>query len=426
MKQYHKPNQDTIKHIVKRPQIDTASLSSVVDDVFENIEKRGDDALLDYTERFDKIRLDNLIVSSAELKGAQHALPAALTKAIQQAYQNINTFHKGQESALSKTHTQDGVICWQQAVPIEKVGLYIPGGTAPLFSTVLMLAIPATLAGCTEIILSTPPNAYGQIHPAILYTAQLCGITTIVKAGGAQAIAAMCIGTESVAKVDKLFGPGNQYVTAAKQKAFERGTAIDMPAGPSEVLVFADETGNPAYIASDLLAQAEHGVDSQVIFVTTESTLLDEVKKHIDQQQKELPRRDITAKALDHSHAVSFDNSDDAFEFINDYAPEHLIISADASEQYISKIKNAGSVFLGHFTPESAGDYASGTNHTLPTNGHAKAFSGVNLDAFVKKITYQQISETGLTGLGETIIQMAEAEQLQAHANAVKIRLNRS
>lgn len=426
MNHYHNPDQETIELIKKRPQMDTSTLSAIVDDVFENIEQRGDAALIEYTERFDKIRLENLFVSSGELEGAKHALPIALKQAIKQAYQNINAFHKSQQSEITKVNTQAGVVCWQQAVPIDKVGLYIPGGTAPLFSTVLMLAIPAQLAGCSEIILSTPPNMHGQIHPAILYTADLCGISTIIKAGGAQAIAAMSTGTKSISKVDKLFGPGNQYVTAAKQKAFEKGTAIDMPAGPSEVLVFADATGEPAFIASDLLAQAEHGVDSQVIFVTTDKKLIDEVSAQIKNQQDELPRKEITAIALDHSHAVCFDDADIAFDFINDYAPEHLIISADEPNQYIAKIKNAGSVFLGHFTPESAGDYASGTNHTLPTGGHAKAFSGVNLDAFVKKITYQQISKNGLSDLGETIIQMAEAEQLQAHANAVKIRLKQS
>lgn len=426
MNSYHNPDSATIQQIVKRPQMDTTTLAAVIDDVFQNIETRKDEALMDYTERFDKIRLDALRATSAELKGAEHALPMALKAAIQQAHHNITVFHEKQRTESIKVQTQPGVMCWQQAVPIDRVGLYIPGGSAPLFSTVLMLAIPAKLAGCSEIVLCSPPNMHGQIHPAILYTAQLCGVTTVIKAGGAQAIAAMSMGTESVPKVDKLFGPGNQYVTAAKQKAFEKGTAIDMPAGPSEVLVFADETGDPAFIASDLLAQAEHGVDSQVILATTKVDLINQVLEQINQQEAQLPRQEITSIALDHSHAVSFDDVDTAFAFINEYAPEHLIISADDPDPYIPMIHNAGSVFLGHYTPESAGDYASGTNHTLPTNGHAKAFSGVNLDAFLKKITFQQISDTGLDNLGPTIIQMAEAEQLQAHANAVKIRLDRS
>lgn len=426
MNQYQNPDSKTIAQICLRPQMDTSKLTKTISDIFENIGKSGDQALLEYTERFDKIKLDNLLVSQAEFDGAENAIPIALKNAIQNAYQNILRFHSTQKSEAVKIETQAGVVCWQESVAIQKVGLYIPGGTAPLFSTVLMLAIPAKIAGCEDIILCSPPNEYGIINPAILYAAKLCGVTKMVKAGGAQAIAAIAIGTKTVPKVDKIFGPGNQYVTAAKQKAFEMGTAIDMPAGPSEVLVFADETGNPGYIASDLLAQAEHGVDSQVVFVTTEADLVDQVIQEIDTQQRALPRREITKIALQHSHAVHMNSVESAFEFINEYAPEHFIISSNKSEEYIGFIKNAGSVFLGNYTPESAGDYASGTNHTLPTNGHAKAFSGVNLDSFLKKITFQQISKIGLEGLGETIIQMAEAEQLQAHANAVKIRTTHS
>lgn len=424
MNRYHNPDQEMIEEICTRPHIDTSSLTKTINQIFDAIKNSGDQALIEFTEAFDKIKLEDQLVSEAEFSGAQNSLPASLITAINCAYQNIKTFHETQQTETVKVETQSGVMCWQESVAISRVGLYIPGGTAPLFSTVLMLAIPAQIAGCKEIILCTPPDAYGQIHPAILYAAKLCGIRKMIKAGGAQAIAAMAIGTETVPRVHKIFGPGNQYVTAAKQKAFESGTAIDMPAGPSEVLVFADSTGNPAFIAADLLAQAEHGVDSQVIFVTTESQLVDKIIHEIDKQQITLPRREITATALAHSHAMSFDTVDSAFEFINEYAPEHFIISSDSADQYLSFIQNAGSVFIGHYTPESAGDYASGTNHTLPTNGHAKAFSGVNLDAFVKKITFQQITEIGLKGLSDTIIHMAEAEQLQAHANAVKIRLS--
>ena len=423
MNQSHNPNLEEVSQICQRPLMDMSNLSTLISDIFENIQEKGDAALLEYTARFDRVKLERLLVSESELNSGEHTLTIELKSAIQNAYQNIHTFHNTQLSESIKVETQQGVMCWQQSVPILKVGLYIPGGTAPLFSTVLMLSIPAIIAGCEEIILCTPPNENGQINPAILYTAKLCGVTKIVKAGGAQAIAALALGTETVPKVDKIFGPGNQYVTAAKQKAFELGTAIDMPAGPSEVLVYADETAKPAFIAADLLAQAEHGVDSQVIFVTTKSDLVSQVLVELESQQKELPRQEITKVALEHSHAVSFDSLDVAFDFINDYAPEHLIICSDKSEEYLTKIKNAGSVFLGNYTPESAGDYASGTNHTLPTNGHAKAFSGVNLDAFVKKITFQKISQEGLVKLGDTIIVMAEAEHLQAHANAVKIRI---
>ncbi len=423
MNRYHKPTREEISTICTRPAMDVSALAETVNHIFQKITQYGDAALLDFTEKFDKIKLDHLLVSESEIMGAANSIPVHLQKAITIAHGNITRFHQMQQSEIIKVETSEGVSCWQKSVPIEKVGLYIPGGTAPLFSTVLMLAIPATIAGCEEIVLCTPPDQYGAIHPAILYTAHLCGVTTIVKAGGAQAIAAMSIGTHTVTKVDKIFGPGNQYVTAAKMQAFASGTAIDMPAGPSEALVFADETGHPEFIASDLLSQAEHGVDSQVIFVTTDESLVDRVEAAIEEQISSLPRQEIASLSLAHSHAVSYEDADAAFAFINEYAPEHFIISSDQSESYIDRIKNAGSVFLGNYTPESAGDYASGTNHTLPTNGHAKAFSGVNLDSFCKKITFQHISEQGLAGLGQTIIDMAEAEQLQAHANAVKIRL---
>jgi len=424
MNRYLNPDQDTIIKICQRPAMDVSSLQGTIDLVFSSITSMGDEALIDFTEKFDKIRLESLFVADSEITGAINSVPESLKKSIAHAYDNIRKFHEMQQSELVKVETTTGVTCWQKSVAIDKVGLYIPGGTAPLFSTVLMLAIPAQIAGCEEIVLCTPPDTYGNINPVILYTAQLCGVTTIIKAGGAQAIAAMSIGTESVTKVDKIFGPGNQYVTAAKMKAFQSGTAIDMPAGPSEVLVFADVSGQPDFIASDLLSQAEHGVDSQVIFVTTDESLLDKVEASITSQIALLPRQEIAQFALENSHMILMGDTASAFDFINEYAPEHFIISSDKSESYIDLIKNAGSVFLGNYTPESAGDYASGTNHTLPTNGHAKAFSGVNLDSFCKKITFQHITQEGLKELGNTIIDMAEAEQLQAHANAVKIRIN--
>jgi histidinol dehydrogenase len=423
MNVYENPSQEIIQQLIKRPALEVDDLRAIISDVFEEVKVNGDDALKSYTQKFDKVLLDDVKVSEAEINGAKNSLPLALQQAIKDAYQNIKRFHQSQCSEVIKVETQPGVTCWQKAVPIEKVGLYIPGGTAPLFSTVLMLTIPAQLAGCEQIVLCTPPDAYGNIHPAILFTAQLCGVDTIFKVGGSQAIAALSQGTESIPKVYKIFGPGNQYVTAAKQKAVELGTAIDMPAGPSEVLVFADDTGKANYIASDLLAQAEHGVDSQVVFVTTDQSLIPLVKEEVVKQLNTLPRKEIAEIALSQSHAVFISDDLHAFDFINEYAPEHFIISSDRASEYISMIKNAGSVFIGNFTPESAGDYASGTNHTLPTNGHAKAFSGVNLDAFMKKITFQEINREGLKGLGQTIIAMAEAEQLKAHANAVRIRL---
>lgn len=423
MNVYVNPSKESIKQLIKRPALEVNDLRAIINDVFEDIRVNGDDAVKSYTQKFDKVMLDDLKVSEAEIVGAKNGLPITLQKAIKVAYKNIKRFHQTQYSEVVKVETQPGVTCWQKAVPIEKVGLYIPGGTAPLFSTVLMLAIPAQLAGCENIVLCTPPDSFGNIHPAILFTAELCGVDTMYKVGGSQAIAALSQGTESIPRVSKIFGPGNQYVTAAKQKAVEIGTAIDMPAGPSEVLVFADDSGNARYIASDLLAQAEHGVDSQVVFVTTNKDLIPAVREEVDKQLIHLPRKEIAEIALSQSHSVFISDNQEAFDFINEYAPEHFIISSDHANDYISMIKNAGSVFIGNFTPESAGDYASGTNHTLPTNGHAKAFSGVNVDAFMKKITFQEINKEGLKGLGQTIITMAEAEQLNAHANAVKIRL---
>lgn len=423
MRRHTNPTSEIISEIVKRPQMDLTALSSTIEEIFNQIEINGDQAVLDYTEKFDKIALDHLAVLEAEVEGARNSIPLALKSAIQTAYSNITSFHESQQSDLIKVETIPGVTCWRKSIPIDKVGIYIPGGTAPLFSTVLMLAIPAQLAGCEEIVLCTPPNSYGIIHPAILYTADLCGIDKIFKVGGAQAIAAMSTGTPSIPKVYKVFGPGNQYVTAAKMKAFEKGTAIDMPAGPSEVLVYADETAQASFVASDLLAQAEHGVDSQVILVATTEAMIDNVMTEIERQIDRLPRKEIAKLALEHSHVVHINGKLEAFKFINNYAPEHLIIASDKASTYVDMIRNAGSVFLGNYTPESAGDYASGTNHTLPTNGHAKAFSGVSLDSFVKKITFQEISKAGIENLGGSIITMAEEEKLQAHANSVKVRL---
>jgi len=423
MKTWIKPTQHDIDVLVQRPSMDVSSLEATVNLIFSAVQENGDTAVKSFTEKFDKILLDELLVSEAELKGAENALPINLRTAILQAYKNIYTFHETQKSSTVIVETMPGVECWQKSIPITTVGLYIPGGTAPLFSTVLMLGIPAKIAGCKEIVLCSPPDAFGIINPAILFAAKLCGVTKIVKVGGAQAIAGMSIGTETIPKVDKIFGPGNQYVTAAKIKSFQNGTAIDMPAGPSEVLVFADDTADASFIASDLLSQAEHGVDSQVILVTTSKSLIEKTQTEIQKQLAVLPRKDMAKVALDHSHSVCFDSVEESFAFINTYAPEHFIISSDHAEQYYDLVENAGSVFVGHFTPESAGDYASGTNHTLPTNGFAKAFSGVNLDAYVKKVTFQKISESGIQNIGQTIITMAEAEQLQGHANAVKLRM---
>lgn len=423
MQKYENPATSTIQELILRPELDVKHLKDTINTIFEEVKANGDTALKTFTEKFDNVSLEVMQVTKAEIVEAKKQVPISLQEAIVNAFQNILRFHQKQLTKVVKVETQVGVTCWQKAVAIEKVGLYVPGGTAPLFSTVLMLAIPARLAECEEVVLCTPPDANGNIHPAILYTANLCGVNKIYKVGGAQAIAGMSIGTETIPQVYKIFGPGNQYVTAAKQKAAVLGTAIDMPAGPSEVLVFADDSGNAEYIASDLLSQAEHGEDSQVVFVTTKKELMSEVTAEVNKQVEAIPRKAIAKKALEKSHSIFFDNNDKAFDFINEYAPEHLIISSDHASDYVAKVKNAGSVFIGNFTPESAGDYASGTNHTLPTNGFAKAFSGVNMDAFVKKITFQEISESGLKALGSTIVEMAEAEKLIAHANAVKIRL---
>ncbi len=423
MKTIKYPRKENWGEILKRPVQKKDNLEAIVTDVFNEIKENGDFALKNFTKKFDGANLDHIQVSIEEIKEAEASTPSELKNAIDNAIRNIFNFHKAQEASEENVETQPGVECWRKVTPIEKVGLYIPGGTAPLFSTVLMLAIPAKIAGCTEIVLCTPPNKEGKINPVILYAAAAVGCSKIFKLGGIQAIGAMAYGTESVPSVYKIFGPGNQYVTAAKQLASLDGVAIDMPAGPSEVLVYGDETANPDFIASDLLSQAEHGADSQVIFVTCVESLIDEVKIATEKQLDDLPRKEIANKALNNSTLILIKDEKEALELINEYGPEHLVIGAKNEELFIDGITNAGSVFLGNFTPESAGDYASGTNHTLPTNGYAKSYSGVSLDSYTKKITYQRISKKGLQSLGPIIEIMAEAEELFAHKNAVTLRL---
>ncbi|MDR2955803.1 MAG: histidinol dehydrogenase [Prevotella sp.] len=409
--------------ILARPVIDTSSLNETVNNVLSDIRNRGDQAVVEYGEKFDKVKLASLVVTQEEINEAENLVSEDLKSAIRVAKQNIETFHKSQIFETKKIETTKGVTCWQKAVAIEKVGLYIPGGTAPLFSTVLMLAIPAAIAGCSEIVLCSPPNKEGKIHPAILFAAKEAGVSKIFKAGGIQAIGAMAYGTETIPKVYKIFGPGNQYVMAAKQLVSLRDVAIDMPAGPSEVQVIADETANAAFIAADLLSQAEHGADSQVILTTTNEKLISEVVAQIDTQLKALPRQEIAEKALANSRLILLKDDQEIIDITNQYAPEHLIIETTNYLDIANKIINAGSVFLGHYTPESAGDYASGTNHTLPTNGYATAYSGVNLDSFIKKITFQEITKEGIQNLGTAIEIMAENEELFAHKNAVTLRL---
>lgn len=412
---------DTWLNLLERPANERADMDSLVSEVFEEVQKKGDTAIQKYTQLFDGTSLKTFKVSEEEMNAA--TISKELTAAIQLAKKNIETFHNSQKTATEHIETTPGVICWQEKRAIQKVGLYIPGGTAPLFSTILMLAVPAQLAGCTEIVLCTPPNNEGEIDPAILYTAKLCGVTKIFKVGGVQAIAAMALGTASVPAVYKIFGPGNQFVTAAKQYATTFGVAIDMPAGPSELLVFADETAVPAFVASDLLSQAEHGADSQVVLVSTSEKMLDEVAVEIEKQLTLLPRKEIATLAMQNSKLILVDSNKTALALINTYAPEHLIIVAEDEAYFVENVQNAGSVFIGNYTPESAGDYASGTNHTLPTNGFAKQYSGVNLDSFMKSITFQKISEAGIQAIGPAIETMAAAEGLQAHKNAVSLRL---
>ena len=417
------PDKKDWAEILKRPVLNMETLRGTVCEVLDRVKTEGDKAVLEYEERFDKVKLESLAVTEAEMKEAEQNVPIELKVAILLAQRNIYTFHKKQKFETKKVETMEGVTCWQKAVGIEKVGLYIPGGTAPLFSTVLMLAVPARVAGCKEIVLCTPPNKEGKINPAILYAAQVSGVSKIFKAGGVQAIGAMAYGTESVPKVYKIFGPGNQYVMAAKQQVSLHEVAIDMPAGPSEVEVIADETANPAFVAADLLSQAEHGVDSQVVLVTTSEKLLNEVEYEVQHQLSRLPRWEIAEKALANSKLILVKDMEEAIAMTNEYAPEHLIIETKNYMELAEKVVNAGSVFLGSLTPESAGDYASGTNHTLPTNGYAKAYSGVSLDSFIRKITFQEITREGIQNVGPAIEVMAANEHLDAHKNAVSIRL---
>ena len=417
------PARSEWKNLLSRPTLNTATLRDTVLQVLGDIRTKGDKAVIEYEEKFDKVKLSSLEVTEEEFAEAEKATDNTLKEAICKALENIRKFHASQKFEGQKVTTSTGVTCWQKAVAIEKVGLYIPGGTAPLFSTVLMLAAPAKIAGCKEIVLCSPPNREGKINPAILYAAKAAGVSRIFKAGGVQAIGAMAYGTESIPKVYKIFGPGNQYVMAAKQEVSLHDVAIDMPAGPSEVAVLADKTANPAYVASDLLSQAEHGVDSQSILITTSEQLINAVKEEVEKQLAVLPRKEITEKSLSHSKLILVNTIDEAIEMTNEYAPEHLIIETKDYMQVAERIVNAGSVFLGPYTPESAGDYASGTNHTLPTNGYAKAYSGVNLDSFTRKITFQEITREGIMNIGPTIETMAANEYLDAHKNAVTVRL---
>ncbi len=420
---YKNLNDHELTKVLQRPQEELVTLEKTVGTILTQVKNEGDEALKKLTEKFDKVALNQLKVNPEEIEMACKSIEAELKNALQAAYRNIYRFHESQKSTVSIIETMPGIECWQKSVGIEKVGLYIPGGTAPLISTVLMLGIPATIAGCEEVVLCTPPQADGKINPAILYAANLCGIQRIFKVGGAQAIAAMAFGTESIPAVYKIFGPGNQYVTAAKQMVNRLGISIDMPAGPSEVLVLADESSRVNFVAADLLSQAEHGVDSQVVLVVFDENLVKNILIEIDQQVTQIPRAKIAQEALKNSPAIIVKDREHALSLINSYAPEHLILAIKDADVFAEKITNAGSVFIGNFTPESVGDYASGTNHTLPTNGFAKAYSGLNLDAFVKKITFQKLSQDGLKSIGPSVEILAEAEQLVAHKNAVSIRL---
>jgi histidinol dehydrogenase len=423
MKTILNPQRAEWSELLKRPTQTLENIEDTVNDIFNDVQRRGDEAISKYTELFDGVFLNSIEVTSAEMETAAMLVSEDLKNAIQTAKSNIETFHAAQKTERVKVQTSKGIECWQEKRPIQKVGLYIPGGTAPLFSTVLMLAVPAQIAGCKEIVLCSPPNKDGKIANEILYTAQLCGVTKIIKVGGIQAIAGLTFGTKTIPQVYKIFGPGNQFVTVAKQLATKYGVAIDMPAGPSELLVVADDSAKANYVASDLLSQAEHGADSQVILVSTSKTFINEVAIEIEKQIKELPRFDMTQKAIDNSKLIYVESDEIALDLINTYAPEHFIICTKNENFYVENIENAGSVFIGNYTPESAGDYASGTNHTLPTNGFSKAYSGVNLDSFTKSITFQKISKEGILNIGRTIELMAEAEGLQAHKNAVTLRL---
>ncbi|MBF7091705.1 histidinol dehydrogenase [Flavobacterium sp. ALJ2] len=423
MNKIYNPAAETWSEILKRPTKTIDDIEVTVKEIFKEIQKKGDEAITKYTSIFDGITLETNEVSQEEIKEAIISISEELKEAIQLAKNNIYKFHSAQKTERITIETTEGVNCWQEKRPIQKIGLYIPGGTAPLFSTVLMLAVPAAIAGCNEIVLCSPPDKNGKINPAILYAANLCGVTKIIKVGGIQAIAGMTFGTETIPKVYKIFGPGNQFVTVAKQLATQFGVAIDMPAGPSELLVVADDSAVPAFVASDLLSQAEHGTDSQVILVSTSKTLINAVENEIQSQIADLPRKTIAEKAIANSKLIFVESNTVALELINEYGPEHFIICTENDDFYSDGIYNAGSVFIGNYTPESAGDYASGTNHTLPTNGYAKNYSGVNLDSFMKSMTFQKITEKGIQNIGKAIEVMAEAEGLQAHKNAVTLRL---
>jgi len=424
MNKIYNPRQEEWSTILKRPTATVVDIETTVTEIFNAVKREGDAAIRKYTNVFDDVDLEDMLVSNTDLEEKVNAISEDLKQAIQLAKKNIEKFHSAQRTTKIEVETVDGVYCWQEKRPIQKVGIYIPGGTAPLFSTVLMLAIPAKLAGCTEIVLCSPPNKEGNIHPAIVYAAKLCGVTKILKVGGIQAIAGLTFGTETIPKVYKIFGPGNQFVTVAKQLSTKYGVAIDMPAGPSELLVIADDTANASFVASDLLSQAEHGVDSQVLLVSTSKQLIDKVEKEVRKQLDKLPRKAIAEKAIENSKLIFVENHEIALTLINEYAPEHFIICTENEDFYVDGIQNAGSIFIGNYTPESAGDYASGTNHTLPTNGYAKQYSGVNLDSFLKNMTFQKITKKGIQNIGKAVEFMAEAEGLQAHKNAMTLRLN--
>lgn len=423
MNKIYNPKPETWSAILERPTQTVDDIEATVKEIFKEVQKKDDEAITKYTSLFDGISLDYYEVSPTEIQEAITSISTDLKEAIQLAKSNIEKFHAAQKTNRIEIETIEGVTCWQEKRPIQKIGLYIPGGTAPLFSTVLMLAVPANIAGCNEIVLCSPPDKNGNINPAILYAANLCGVTKILKVGGIQAIAGMTFGTQSIPKVYKIFGPGNQFVTVAKQLATQFGVAIDMPAGPSELLIVADDTAVPAFVASDLLSQSEHGTDSQVILVSTSKELIDRVEDEIQKQLEVLPRKAIAEKAIANSKLIFVENDNIALELIDEYGPEHFIICTKDEDFFVNNIGNAGSVFIGNYTPESAGDYASGTNHTLPTNGYAKNYSGVNLDSFTKSMTFQKISEKGIQNIGKAIEIMAEAEGLQAHKNAVTLRL---
>jgi len=425
MKTIKYPSTNSWSELVKRPTQSSITLDKVVEEVYQSVKKNGDKSLIEFTEIFDKVKLKNLRISDAELNSAEKNIPVELKSSINIALKNISKFHKAQKQSIQKIETTKGVVCWREARAIERVGIYIPGGSAPLFSTVLMLGIPAKLAGCKEIILCSPPDKSGKINPVILYVAKLVGVTSVFSVGGIQAIAAMTFGTETIPSVSKIFGPGNQYVTAAKQRAQNYGVAIDMPAGPSEVLIIADKNAEAEFVAADLLSQAEHGADSQVVLLSTSEKMIAAIQNEIDRQLKKLPRKLIAQGALKNSFALLFRNESECMLFSNLYAPEHLILATESAEKLSKKVVNAGSVFIGNYSCESAGDYASGTNHTLPTNGYARNYSGVSLDSFIRQITFQKISKKGIQNIGPAIEKMAEAEQLFAHKNAVSVRLKK-